>query len=128
MSMSYTIFDLREMTKEDVIAAISKTIARFPKLKELYDDNFVTEIANKRLRADNYILWLLASGDESASHTIQKILDGIEVLRDCDGIEKLRAKIRQMEKTKFVSALNELEFSAYFLHILSKSFLSSIKF
>lgn len=112
--MKVNIFELKEMEEDELLELAHQTIALFPVLKEIYNEDFLKDLARRRHHFDNYLLWLLVSKQPFTYLTWQIVANCLKSLEDSDGISHFKAKLRSRTDRVFRSYQTELEYAAYY--------------
>jgi hypothetical protein len=108
------IFELKEMEEDELLELANQTIASFPVLKEIYDEDFLKDLAQRRHHFDNYLLWLLVSKQSFTYSTWQTVANCLKSLEDSNSISHFKVKLRSMTDRVFRSYQTELEYAAYY--------------
>jgi len=111
--MNYLIFKQKQIPSHGLSRLVYETLDNFPILREVYDDEFVTQLALKN-HGKNYLLWLLAAKNEYTFNQWSQIAESLELLREYGGIEAFRYKLRSPTEIEFSNYFVELHFAAYF--------------
>jgi len=112
--LGVSIFDLKEMSDEELFSSVEHTLKTYPLLKEIYDHEFVTDLVKKKFFSENYLLWLLGSKNDYAMLTWNSIVKNLELLKECYGVLHFKEKLRSKRKAIFEGYMTELEFAGHY--------------
>jgi hypothetical protein len=114
--------DLLEMRKADeneLLSLAKLRIKSFPILKEIYDEEFLTDLVRYKNNYDNLLLfWLVVDSpiDVGLAYGFLKdIEEDLELFHSQRDFKVFRAKFRQWNTVAFEAAVTELEFAAEYL-------------
>jgi len=108
-----SVYDIPAIGEKEVRERSQATLARFPALRHLYDDAFLSRLARKR-QMDNYLLWLLIQNpDEYADSFWATVIDDLDLLGPEGSWEAFMAKFRHRERLELQSACSELGLTAW---------------
>lgn len=99
-----------------LLRAARQRICSQPILKEVYDENFLSELVQNKKDPDNLLLFWLVNDNDIDSPTARRIVEEIEKklepFRYSGNFNILKSKLRQWRRIPFESTVTELEFAA----------------
>ena len=108
------IFDLAEVDEATAYRLVNETLAAFPDLRNLYEDDFVKKLAKRRRNYDNFLLLMLVRvDDESAAKFWTTTLDDLAVLAPRGSRQIFYSKFRKRGYFDIQSAKSELTLAAW---------------
>gem|GEM_PF-6482657 len=108
------IFDLAEVEEATAYRLVNETLAAFPDLRNLYDEDFVKKLVKRRGNYDNFLLLLLVQvEDEVAAKFWTTTLDDLAVLAPRGSWQAFFSKFRKRGHFDIQSAKSELTLAAW---------------
>jgi len=110
-----TIFDVSKLTEEECWDRARSTLARHPRLANIYDDTILANLIRRRQSSKNHLLfWLVLPVDDDKSIKFwSPILEDLSTLEHLEPLKVFRKQMRHEEKEKLASWRAELFFGAW---------------
>jgi hypothetical protein len=109
---SLTIFDVPNLEEAVAYAQAQETLSRYPRLREIYDDDFVRSLVARR-RGQNYLLFMLVRpGNDFTDPFWAHVSDDLMVLASAGSFERFKTKLRARDRETLEAARSELALAA----------------
>jgi hypothetical protein len=106
------IFELSNLTEEDLNTLVQKRLFEYPLLKETYDNEFLKWLFKRRSNYNNRLLLRLVDDREISTTWWKEITQDLKVLMNCDAIKHYKPRMRQMQAHDLEVVKTEIEWAA----------------
>lgn len=112
ISDTISIYDLPNLGAVTAQALVEQTLSKHPRLRDLYDEDFVRRLIQRR-RGQNYLLLLLVRPDDHwANDFWTSVVDDLTLLESDRSLHHFRSKLRLRDREDIESARTELALAA----------------
>lgn len=111
-----TIWDLEDLDADDAFACAKATIAKFPILPRIYDDEFLRDLIRRRATiVDNRLLLMLVQPDDDAAIGMwQEITADLLLLEPEGSVAAFGKKLKQHTSAEIEATWTEIALPAWF--------------